>query len=89
MVSAYVGSAIEEQLLLASRRLPRGTSLILITGIVTVGLRQALQVLLREGKAPSVIWVADFEPQGIPVGIECQNLAEYLALCERDDASLN
>ena len=85
MVSAYVGSAIEEQLLSASRRLPRGTSLVLITGIITVGLRQALQVLLREGRAPSVIWVADFDPEGIPVGIECQNFAEYLSLCERDD----
>ena len=80
MVTPYVGSRIEEQLLMAARRLPPGVTLVLITAILTTELRQSLQLLLREGRVPMVLWVADFEPERMPVGVPWWDLAPYFAV---------
>ena len=89
MVTPYVGSPIEEQLLMAARRLPPGVTLVLVTAILTTELRQSLQLLLHEKRVPMVLWVADFEPERMPVGVPWWDLAPYLASLEEEhgDAS--
>ena len=84
MVTPFVGSLMEEELVTAARRLPPGATTVLITAVLTQELRHALELLLGERRAPLVLWVADWEPEGWPPGIVCRNLAPYLASLERD-----
>ena len=55
---------------------------VLVTAMLTPGLTHALELLQREGRDPVLLWVADWEPEGMPVGIEWRNLAPYLASLE-------
>ena len=84
MVTPYVGAPMEEQLLKAVRNLPAGATTVLITAIITPGLRHALELLLRQGRAPLVLWVAEWPPENLPLGIEWRDLHYYLATQEKE-----
>lgn len=82
MLGPFAGAPIEETLLSARRRLPTGVTTVLVTAVLTPGLTHALELLQREGRDPVVLWVADWEPEGMPIGVEWRNLAPYLASLE-------
>jgi uncharacterized protein (DUF58 family) len=84
MVTPYVGAPMEEQLLKAVRTLPAGATTVLITAIITPGLRHALELLLRQGRAPLVLWVAGWAPEDLPQGIEWRDLHYYLTTQEKE-----
>ncbi|MSQ12175.1 MAG: DUF58 domain-containing protein [Dehalococcoidia bacterium] len=82
MVGPFLAGRIEEELLTQARRLPAGTTLVLITGFMTPELSQALELLARMRRAPVVLWVAAWEPENLPGGVRLVNLAEHLAELE-------
>lgn len=82
MVTPYTNTAIEEQLLKTVRTLPAGATMILITSLITPGLRRALELLLSQGKAPILLWVAESPPEDLPAGIDWRDLHFYLTSLE-------
>ncbi|MSP78530.1 MAG: DUF58 domain-containing protein [Dehalococcoidia bacterium] len=91
MVGPYLATSMEDLLLDQSRRLPAGTTFVLITGILTEGVRETLQMLIASSGArrkPVMLWVADWEPEDVPGGVSVINLRDHLAgLEKRQEAS--
>lgn len=82
MVGPFLSGRIEDVLMQQARRLPAGTGLALITGMMTPELSRALEMLARLRRQPMVLWVASWEAEGIPDGVTFVDLSSYLAALE-------
>jgi uncharacterized protein (DUF58 family) len=78
MVGPFLAGKMEDMLVQQARRLPAGTSLVLVTGMMTPELSQALELLARMRRRPLVLWVAAWEPEGLSEGVSFVNLAPHL-----------
>ena len=82
MIGPYLACSIEEMLLDQARKLPAGTTLVLLTGIMSEPLVETLEMLVTSSggrRRPVVLWMADWEPEGLPEGVTLINLNGYLA----------
>jgi len=82
MASPFVGSQIDHDLLITSRKLPPGATFLFITGIMNEAIQNALEILASQHRAPLVLWVSDWEPEGIPDNIHWKNLSRQLSSLE-------
>lgn len=85
MLGPHVASLIEDVLLREERAFPAGSTLVLITSIMTDGLRETLDNLARRRSAPLLVWVGDEAPEGIPPEIQVHPLGEFLRPVEVGD----
>jgi len=85
MAAPFEGSPIDTELLRAARNLPPGATLLLITSVMTPHISNALTILAGQNRAPRVLWVADWAPDGIPDEVPFENLAPYLSELETHD----
>ena len=82
MASPFVGSQIDHDLLITSRKLPPGATFLFITGIMNEAIQNALEILASQNRAPLVLWVSDWEPEGIPDNISWKDLSRQLSSLE-------
>ncbi|GBD11280.1 hypothetical protein HRbin23_00935 [bacterium HR23] len=85
MAGPHVASPIEEVLLREERSFPAGSTLVLITAIMTAGLREVLDGLARRRKPPLLVWVSDETPEGTPPEVPVLNLGGVLQRLEAGD----
>lgn len=83
MLGPHVAAPIEDVLLREERAFPAGSTLVLITSILTDGLRETLNSLARRRKAPILVWVADEAPEGLPPEVPVHPLGALLKPMER------
>ena len=82
MASSFVGSQIDHDLLITSRKLPPGATFLFITGIMNEAIQNALEILASQHREPLVLWVSDWEPEGIPDNIPWKDLSRQLSSLE-------
>ena len=87
MASPFVGSPIEHDLLVTSKKLPPGATFLFITGIMNAAIQNALEILVGQKRAPLILWVSDWEPEGIPEEIHWKDLSHHLSLLEEQNVS--
>lgn len=85
MVGPHVSAPIEDVLLREERAFPAGSTLVLITSILTDGLRETLDSLARRRKAPLLLWVGDEAPEAVPPEVPMHNLTPFLQRKEAGD----
>ena len=79
MVDVYAVAPIERVLQDESRRVPQGSSVALVTAIVTPSLVVTLADLRRRGLSVSVIWAGTDDPPGLPQGVTLHDMRSALA----------
>lgn len=88
MIAPFVGSPIHHELLITARKLPPGSTFLFITGIMNAPIRNALEILVSQKRAPLVLWVADWKPEGIPDTIQWKDLSFQLSSLEDRNVSV-
>ena len=79
MVDVYAVAPIERVLQDESRRVPQGSSVALVTAIVTPALVVTLADLRRRGLSVSVIWAGTDDPPRLPQGVALHDMRSALA----------
>ena len=79
MVDVYAVAPIERVLQDESRRIPQGSSVALVTAIVTPALVVTLADLRRRGLSMSVVWAGTDDPPRLPQGVALHDMRSVLA----------
>ena len=54
---------------------------------MNAAIQNALEILVGQKRAPLILWVSDWEPEGIPEEIHWKDLSHHLSLLEEQNVS--